>query len=177
MIITSTPNHQAITRRAAVTTEAAGAEVLPQERSELSDLIGPEPAFPDASVWKSALKGVALGAVAGAATGAGARALYYSSGLSIPTAANIHFGALTLGGVGGGALLGQRIEPAFDPGTRAVLGGAAGLTFTLVTSMLGIAENVAASAVGGGIIGGVVGLTAGLLRSQEKSKTVFAQYV
>lgn len=149
-------------------------ETIPQDQSDLSDLIGPEPAAPDASVWKSAFKGAVIGAAAGAATGFGARALYNSSGLSIPAAANVHFGALTLGGVGGGALLGQGIEPAFDTGTRAVLGGVAGLTFTLVTSTLGIAEGVAASAIGGGIIGGVVGLTTGMLRSQEKSQSVFA---
>jgi hypothetical protein len=145
----------------------------PQDQSELSDLIGPEPPLPEASVYRSALKGVLIGAASGAAIGYGAGRLY-TSGLSIPTAANIHFGGITAGLVGGGAILGKAIEPAFDGGTRAVLGGLAGMTFTLVTSTLGVAEGVIASAVGGAIMGGVLGFTGGMLESQEKGSSVFS---
>ena len=87
--------------------------------------------------------------------------------MGIPAASKVHFAGL-LGGGAVGAVAGQGMSPAFDPEMRAVIGGIAGLTFTLASSTLGAAGIVGAAALYGGFMGGAFGFSAELLRTQPR---------
>ena len=140
------------------------------EPSELDTLIGPEPHIDGNALIKPILKGAAIGAGVGAIIGLGTRHGYSAIG-DIPTAARAHFGGLLAGTAVGAVTLGRGIEPAFDRPTSAVMGSLAGLTFTLVTSTLGLVQSPAAAIAAGAGMGAFLGLTGGLLHSQEQSQS------
>lgn len=133
--------------------------------SELDNLIGPEPGAPGPDVYKSALKGAAIGVAAGAAYGLVGR-LGYSVG-SIPQGGAIQFGTVMASTVGGALALGPSIEPSFDRGTSLALGGITGLGFSVISTTLGVASGPVTAAAYGGLMGAALGFTQGMLHSQN----------
>lgn len=142
-------------------------------RSELDELIGPEPPLPDSSILIPTLKGAAAGMAAGAAIGYATRAGYANAD-SIPQASYIHFGGLLAGTAASGVVLGRAIEPAFDRGTSAAVGAITGMTFAVVSSMLGVACGPVAAGAYGGVMGAVMGFTGGMLHSQQQQSQAHA---
>jgi hypothetical protein len=127
-----------------------------------------DPPPPGPQVWKSTLRGAAVGAVAGGVLGGLAQ--WGLQGIPIPDLAGIQMGVALLGFAGSGLVLGPKLEPNLDPTSATAMAGAAGLGFCMTTVTAGLVWNGWAGAAAGTLVGAAVAFVGGLIAHDSSPK-------